>query len=254
VARGDRRRTRRRGRRPLTGRLARALVALGAFGAAGATACIVERGPSPDSARAGARDSGGVGPGAAPDGASGPQRAAPRRDTLVALDARQAAPADTTRRGDPPVTAADLEDLRRRGLLVPVAGVPAARILDTFGERRGERPHAALDIPAPRGTPVLSADAGRVLKLHTSRGGGLTVYVGDLTGRFIFYYAHLDGYRAGLAEGELLRRGAVLGYVGTTGNAPPNVPHLHFAIARAGDMKRWWAGTPVDPRPFLVGE
>ncbi|HVE77327.1 MAG TPA: M23 family metallopeptidase [Gemmatimonadaceae bacterium] len=175
-------------------------------------------------------------------------------DTLVALGPREAEVRDSARRGDPPVTAADRDELRRRTLLVPVAGVAPSSVLDTFGERRGggARAHAALDIPAPRGTPVLSADAGRVLKLHTSRGGGLTIYVGDPSGRFILYYAHLDGYRAGLAEGQLVRRGEVLGYVGTTGNAPPNVPHLHFAVARSNDFTRWWAGTPLDPRPYLV--
>jgi murein DD-endopeptidase MepM/ murein hydrolase activator NlpD len=128
-------------------------------------------------------------------------------------------------------------------------------VLATFAlgvhDRRGNRLHGALDIPAPRGTPVLSADAGRVLKLHTSRGGGLTVYVADPTERFVYYYAHLDGYRKGLAEGQLVRKGDVLGYVGTTGNAPPNLPHLHFAITRTEDVSKWWRGTPIDPRPIL---
>jgi murein DD-endopeptidase MepM/ murein hydrolase activator NlpD len=127
------------------------------------------------------------------------------------------------------------------------------QLLNTFSERRGSRLHGALDIPAPRGTPVVSADAGRVLKLHTSQGGGLTIYVGDATGRFVYYYAHLDRYRPGIAEGQAVQKGEVLGYVGTTGNAPPNVPHLHFAIARSDDPERWWAGTPLDPRPIYLG-
>jgi murein DD-endopeptidase MepM/ murein hydrolase activator NlpD len=136
-------------------------------------------------------------------------------------------------------------------LIVPVAGVTADELLDTFHDRRGNRMHGALDIPAPRGTPVLSADDGRVLKLHTSRGGGLTVYVADPTEQFVYFYAHLDGYRQGLAEGQRVRKGDVLGYVGTTGNAPPNLPHLHFAITRTEDVSKWWRGTPIDPRPLL---
>jgi murein DD-endopeptidase MepM/ murein hydrolase activator NlpD len=150
------------------------------------------------------------------------------------------------------VTAADLAALRAAGLRVPVQGVPAARVPDTFNERRGGgRAHHALDILAPRGTPVLSAADGRVHKLFESAAGGLTVYVLDPTGRWVHYYAHLDAYRPGLAEGQMVRAGDALGTVGSTGNANPDAPHLHFAVARLADPRRWWAGTPVDPRPFL---
>lgn len=140
----------------------------------------------------------------------------------------------------------------RRALAVPVQGVAADGLPDTFDEMRGTRRHDALDIPAPRGTPVLSAADGRVLKLFTSENGGLMVYAADPTDRFILMYAHLDGYAPGLREGMPLRRGQPIGYVGTTGNAPPNVPHLHFAIARAGRIAEWWKGTPVNPRPLLA--
>jgi peptidoglycan LD-endopeptidase LytH len=150
----------------------------------------------------------------------------------------------------PAVTESDAAALRAKQLAVPVAGKRVADLLDTFNERRGTRLHGALDIPAPRGTPVLSADAGRVLQVDTSAGGGLSVYVGDPSARFIYYYAHLDAYRPGLANGQEVRKGEVLGYVGTTGNAPPNVPHLHFAIARSDDPRRWWDGTPLDPLPI----
>jgi len=132
--------------------------------------------------------------------------------------------------------------------------VSPADLPDTFDEMRGggTRRHDALDIPAPRGTPVLSAASGRVLKLFTSENGGLMIYAADSTERFILMYAHLDRYADGLTDGMPLRRGQVIGYVGTTGNAPPDVPHLHFAIVRAQDVREWWRGTPVDPRPLLT--
>ncbi|HET7456291.1 MAG TPA: M23 family metallopeptidase [Gemmatimonadaceae bacterium] len=137
-------------------------------------------------------------------------------------------------------------------LAMPLPNVSAADLPDTFLEARGSRVHHALDIPAPRGTPVLSAAPGRVLKLFTSVAGGLMVYAADSANRFVLMYAHLDSYAPGLADGQPLARGQTIGAVGTTGNAPPNVPHLHFAIARPRDVARWWTGTPVDPRPLLV--
>jgi murein DD-endopeptidase MepM/ murein hydrolase activator NlpD len=173
-------------------------------------------------------------------------------DTAALSAPRSAAAYSGTRPAPPAVPVSDVAELRQHRLLVPVAGVRPEQLLDTFAEARGSRVHGALDIPAPRGTPVLSADDGRILKLHTSKGGGLSVYAADPTERFIYYYAHLDSYRPGLAEGQRVRRGDPLGAVGTTGNAPPNVPHLHFAIARADDIKRWWDGTPLNPRGVLV--
>jgi murein DD-endopeptidase MepM/ murein hydrolase activator NlpD len=123
---------------------------------------------------------------------------------------------------------------------------------DTYDELRGgTRPHEALDILAPRGTPVLSSTNGRVLKLFNSKPGGLMVYAADSTDRFILMYGHLDAYAPGLAEGQPLTQGQVIGTVGTTGNAPPNLPHLHFAIARTNDVKVWWKGDPVNPFPML---
>ncbi len=116
---------------------------------------------------------------------------------------------------------------------------------------RGQRRHNAVDILAPRGTPVRSADDGTVAKIDTSAGGGLSIYIVGPRERFIFYYAHLDRYRDGIAEGMRVRKGETIGYVGTTGNAPPTVPHLHFAIALADEDKRWWSGTPLDPLPLL---
>jgi murein DD-endopeptidase MepM/ murein hydrolase activator NlpD len=142
--------------------------------------------------------------------------------------------------------------LRQNRLMVPVAGVIPSQLRDTYFEKRGSRVHEALDIGAARGTPVLSVDDGRVAKLFTSDGGGLTVYAEDPSGRLIYYYAHLDAYRPGLKEGEPLTKGEVIGIVGTTGNAPPNVPHLHFAVGEMGPERRWYRTTPIDARTYLV--
>src|SRR5688572_11866735 len=139
-------------------------------------------------------------------------------------------------------------ELREKGLLFPVAEISMDGLRDTFREPRGaSRIHNAMDIPAPRGRAVLSADAGRVLKLHRSPAGGLMVYTADENERFIYYYAHLDRYKSGLREGTQLARGDTIGYVGTTGNAPANIPHLHFAILRSTNITRWSRGTPVNP-------
>lgn len=138
-------------------------------------------------------------------------------------------------------------------LTIPVAGVPASQLQDTFGDVRGggERAHEALDIMAPRGTPVLAASDGKVEKLFTSVPGGLTLYEFDPGGRYAYYYAHLDRYAPGMAEGMQLKRGDLIGYVGSTGNASEDAPHLHFAIFVLGPEKRWWQGTAIDPYPLL---
>jgi peptidoglycan LD-endopeptidase LytH len=135
--------------------------------------------------------------------------------------------------------------------VIPVVGTKAEKLIDSFDDfRGGTRRHEAIDIMAPRGTAVVSADAGTVLKLHNSAAGGLTIYIADLTQRFIMLYGHLDRYRPGLAEGMTVRKGEIIGYVGSTGNASPGAPHLHFAIARSDNPKEWWKGTPLNP--FLV--
>jgi len=160
--------------------------------------------------------------------------------------------APTVAAGAVAVSEEDLAYLRERELLVPVAGARAAKIAGSFDDdRSGGRVHHATDILAPRGTPVLAADEGRVWKMRFNALGGITIYAVDPLERFVFYYAHLDRYRDGLAEGVTVQKGDTLGYVGTTGNAPPDVPHLHFQVARLGADRRWWAGTPVDVLPFL---
>ncbi len=169
-----------------------------------------------------------------------------RSDTAVSFVAPEPLSMPIVQPGEP-----DLAVLRRE-LTVPVAGVPASALHDTYAELRGgTRPHEALDILAPRGTPVLSSASGRVLKLFNSKAGGLMVYAADSSGRFILMYGHLDAYAPGLADGQPLRQGQQIGIVGTTGNAPANTPHLHFAVARAGDLRQWWKGTPVNPFPLL---
>ena len=143
-------------------------------------------------------------------------------------------------------------DQSRTGtLLVPVSGVAASQLSDTFNEKRGIRPHEAIDIPAPRGTPVVAVDNGKIVKLFRSIPGGLTIYQFDPSERFAYYYAHLDSYAPGVAEGKQVERGEVIGYVGSTGNANPATPHLHFAIFELGAEKRWWQGTAINPYPIL---
>jgi murein DD-endopeptidase MepM/ murein hydrolase activator NlpD len=138
-----------------------------------------------------------------------------------------------------------------RPMIIPVAGIDRSAMHDMFDEVRGNHRHEAIDILAPRGTPVIAADDGVVRKLFTSAAGGLTVYEFDPDQRYCYYYAHLDGYAPGLHEGQLLHRGDVLGYVGTTGNAPKDTPHLHFALIRLDPDRRWWKGTYVNPYPLL---
>jgi murein DD-endopeptidase MepM/ murein hydrolase activator NlpD len=142
--------------------------------------------------------------------------------------------------------------LASRRLLIPVEGVSARQLVDTYEDRRGEKSHEAIDIAAPRGTPVVAVDDGRIAKLFTSVPGGLTVYQFDPGQRVAYYYAHLDRYAEGLREGSAVRRGEVIGYVGSTGNAAPDAPHLHFAIFLLGPERQWWKGVPLNPYPFLA--
>ena len=139
-----------------------------------------------------------------------------------------------------------------RRLVIPVAGVQPAQLRDGYSERRGEKPHEALDIIAPRGTPVVATDEGVVVKLFHSVPGGLTVYQADPGNEVVYYYAHLDRYADDVREGLRVKRGDVIGYVGTTGNAAPDAPHLHFAIFKLPPGKEWWKGTPINPLPLYT--
>ena len=142
--------------------------------------------------------------------------------------------------------------LRSRVLDVPVEGVNRSELRDTFAEARGSnRAHEAIDIMAPRRTPVIAAQDGKIAKLFTSKAGGLTIYQFDPSETFCYYYAHLDGYVDGIREGQTVKRGQLLGYVGSTGNASADAPHLHFAIFRLTPEHQWWKGEPINPYPIL---
>lgn len=142
------------------------------------------------------------------------------------------------------------------GLAIPVAGLNARQLVDTYTQSRagGARVHNAIDIMAPEGTPVIAAAEGTVEKLYFSRGGGgITVYVRSPDRQWVYYYAHLQEYAPGLQEGQRVARGARLGSVGSTGNANPAGPHLHFAVHRMDNGEPWYEGTPVNPYPLLAG-
>jgi murein DD-endopeptidase MepM/ murein hydrolase activator NlpD len=155
--------------------------------------------------------------------------------------------------GVTPVSDADLNYLAGRNLLIPVAGVTADQLRDTFTQARSEgRQHDAIDILAPQGTPVLATADGSVIKLFQSDRGGVTLYELDPSGRYVYYYAHLMRYAEGVAEGKPLRRGAVIAYVGDTGNAGAGNYHLHFAIAKITSPRQWSGGEAINPYPLLV--
>jgi hypothetical protein len=141
------------------------------------------------------------------------------------------------------------------GVIVPVAGIPVSGLHDNYLQMRGggTRTHGAIDIMAPRGTPVVAAVDGTIRKIFTSAGGGLTIYQFDPRQERVYYYAHLDRYAPGIYEGLFVRQGTVIGAVGSTGNAAADAPHLHFAIETLPPTKEWWKGTPMNPYPVLVG-
>jgi murein DD-endopeptidase MepM/ murein hydrolase activator NlpD len=148
---------------------------------------------------------------------------------------------------------APTQPLRALELIIPVQGFVAAQLQDVFTDARGEgRRHEAIDIMAALGTPVLAVEAGRIVKLFASKQGGLTVYQFDAQDELAYYYAHLDRYAEGLTEGQPVAQGEVIGYVGYSGNASPNAPHLHFAIFQLGTERRWWQGEAINPYPHLV--
>jgi len=179
-----------------------------------------------------------------------PTRPAPAGVAPVPTDGISAgAPASPEAAVAAPRVNGSLED---RNLEIPVEGVQPGALQDSFSQARdGTRQHEALDILAPRGTPVIAADDGTIVKLFYSERGGTTIYQFDPSEQYCYYYAHLDRYAEGLREGQSVTRGQVLGYVGTSGNAPPDTPHLHFAIFRLGPEKHWWQGEPINPQPLL---
>ena len=139
-------------------------------------------------------------------------------------------------------------------LRIPVVGVTADRLVDTWLQSRdgGARVHQAIDIPAPLGTPVVAAMAGRVEKLFQSKAGGMTAYIRSADGRWLAYYAHLSGYVTGLAEGQAIAVGQQIGFVGDSGNAGAGNTHLHFALHRMAPGEEWYQGSPINPYPYLA--
>jgi murein DD-endopeptidase MepM/ murein hydrolase activator NlpD len=177
----------------------------------------------------------------APDRASGAASVAP---TAPGPRQKPASPEPSDRKA---------ELLAGRRLAIPVQGVRPAQLRDTFEASRGlKRSHQAIDIMAPWGTPVLAADDGKVAKITSNRGGGLTLYQVDGSGRLVYYYAHLAGYADGLREGQQVHRGEVIAYVGATGNAPAHAPHLHFAVLLLAQERRWWGGEALNPYAALT--
>ena len=136
-------------------------------------------------------------------------------------------------------------------LRMPLDNVDVEALKGGFKEKRGSRPHEAADLLAPRNTPVHAVERGTIVKLFFSKAGGITIYQFDPTGDLIYYYAHLERYAQGLHEGQAVSAGDVIGYVGTSGNAPPNTPHLHFAVFETGGDRQWWKGHAVDPYPLF---
>jgi peptidoglycan LD-endopeptidase LytH len=182
----------------------------------------------------------------------GPERAvavAPHAGLPAAGESDRARP-----RGNPPASIGngDAVPLLARDLTMPLDGVKQSDILDTFNQgRSGGRRHEATDIMAPRGARIRAIGDGTIKKLFLSKAGGNTIYEFDPQGVYCYYYAHLDRYAEGLKEGMTVKKGDLIGYVGSTGDADAKAPHLHFAIFRLGPDKKWWQGEAVNPYPVL---
>ena len=239
MKRVDRRRTERRRRGLLIVGLS---FALGALSAIGLTWRLVESEPPPMPAMTATEAQiAALEAEAAHVEIAGPR---PQR----ALVAASGAPAATTGSIS---SGSDIDILRERDLKIPVDDVDRDDLHDTFADARGSnRSHQAIDIMAPRGTAVHAVEDGRIVKLFNSEQGGLTIYQFDPGGTFTYYYAHLDRYASGLKEGQVVRRGDTIGFVGSTGNAAEDAPHLHFAIFRLTPERQWWKGEPINP--YLV--
>ena len=141
------------------------------------------------------------------------------------------------------------------GLALPVIGIKPDQLSDTYDDARGQgRRHDAIDIMAAEGTPVIAAADGTIEKLFNSVRGGITIYERWPDQKWTYYYAHLSAYAPGLAEGQQVKRGQVIGRVGHTGDASAAGPHLHFAINSMARGERWWNGTAINPYPLLAGK
>ncbi len=152
---------------------------------------------------------------------------------------------------EPPLTVEQrqtaIKELRSKKLGLPIAGFNVTSIKGSFYEMHGGAQHGAADMHAPRNTPVLAVENGTIAKLFTSKRGGLTIYEADPTGKYIYYYAHLEKYAENIHDGDAVKKGQTIGFVGTSGNAPANTPHLHFSIGLGDALKKWWVTSSVDP-------
>jgi peptidoglycan LD-endopeptidase LytH len=188
-------------------------------------------------------------------GFGGPIGLSAKADSATALDdsgsAIVEAPAATTGRTAAVTPTDDTRALADRDLTIPVQGVTSDHLVRSFHDSRTGHEHEAIDILAPRNTPVLAVEDGRIARLFVSKAGGNTIYQFDPSGEYCYYYAHLERYADGVHEGDTVKKGQVIGYVGTSGNAPKNTPHLHFAVFRLTADKHWWEGTPLDPYDIL---
>ncbi|MBB5768600.1 murein DD-endopeptidase MepM/ murein hydrolase activator NlpD [Xanthomonas arboricola] len=192
-----------------------------------------------------------AGAGPAASSAAAPAAAAPAVAASPSTGTAGGADAPTVAASAPSPDAASAGS----GLLIPVQGISSGQLQNTFTDARSEgRVHDAIDILAPTGTPVIAVADGTVEKLFNSERGGLTIYQFDPAGTYCYYYAHLERYADGLAEKQSIKRGQIIGYVGSTGNADPAAPHLHFEIHRLGPEKQWWKGEVLNPYPVLHGD
>lgn len=177
-----------------------------------------------------------------------PDARAPKLPAVVVTEPESGEPVRPDMR---PMLASDSAYFRAHPLMVPIEGGSPSELADTYhAARSGGRIHMATDIMAMRGTPVLAASSGRIIKLATSGAGGIGIYIADASGRYVEYYAHLMGYAPNLREGLQVQEGDVIGFVGSTGNASPDAPHLHFQVMRSD--ANYWNGTPIDVRGFMT--
>lgn len=187
-------------------------------------------------------------PGPRPVARPQPEQPQPEQPQPAAQPAAQPTPVA------PSPELSDADYLRALAMMVPVAGTAPDRVPDTYGAGRGNRLHEAVDIMAPKGTPVLAAVDGEILRVSSNTLGGNTIYATDVGRRFVYYYAHLDRYADRTRVGERVRQGDVIGYVGTSGNAPANAPHLHFQVMRMINTRQWWEGPPINPHGLFASQ
>jgi murein DD-endopeptidase MepM/ murein hydrolase activator NlpD len=180
-----------------------------------------------------------------------PKPVQPRADAVMtAAPALPLLPTPRAKSSRAAIPVATTGDVPNGHLRVPIDGMDLESLKGGFEEHRGSRPHEAVDLLSPRNTPVHAVESGSIAKLFDSKAGGHTIYQFSPDGQLCYYYAHLERYADGLHEGQAVSQGDVIGYVGTSGNAPANTPHLHFAVFEMDGDRRWWKGKAIDP--YLV--